>query len=191
MFGCSHLGCLWFSLIKSELEKLGIQLNYGILCSDSLIGIKSILGGKGENILANPENAGLFKTALIEGQIKGSTSNDCQEGTELTPKDKANVTVSHLNPREPKQTSYLEMSKIKKKLCFSNLSTLTSFKLINLYKHLLGTPPDCLTLLQTTAVVGSDWIQWVQINCYLFLDCKNMWGWLILFWYWCYPVYYL
>ena len=72
---------------------MGIQLNYGILCSDSLNGIKSILGGKGENILANPENAGLFKTALIEGQIKGSTSNDCQEGTELTANGKANVTV--------------------------------------------------------------------------------------------------
>ena len=31
-------------------------------------------------------NARVFETALIEGQIEGSTSNDCEEENELTPR---------------------------------------------------------------------------------------------------------
>ena len=73
------------------------------------------------------------------------------------------------------------MSMIKKKLCFSNL---TSFKLVNIHKHLLGIPPaqshgaeaECLALLQITTVLASDWIQRVKNNCYLFSECKKMWG---------------
>ena len=91
-------------------------LNTGTLCADSLIEIKEILGGKGENISANPENANIqeitvWKRKLILQQdlwmkgclklswlIEGSTSNECQEENELTPKDKAKVTVLNLKP---------------------------------------------------------------------------------------------
>ena len=92
-------------------------------------------------------NAEVFETDLIEGRIEGNTSIICQEKHELTPKDKAKVTVSHLTRKKREQISYPEMSKIKKKPCFSNLTTPTSFKLVNLDKHLFGIPPDCLTLL--------------------------------------------
>ena len=60
-----------------------------------------------------------------------------------------------------------------------------SFALINLHKHMLGCKPimshgaeaDCLTLLRITAVLGKDWLVWVQKNCRLFSDCEKMWRW--------------
>jgi hypothetical protein len=39
-------------------------------------------------------NVGVFENELIEGQIEGSPSIDCQNENELTPKGKAKVTVS-------------------------------------------------------------------------------------------------
>ena len=98
-----------FPLLKAELGKLGMQLNSGTLCADSLHGMKEILKEKGKNIITNSENektqdcnnsvkreihaatelmnAGMFETELIEHQtfIKASTSNACQVENEVTP----------------------------------------------------------------------------------------------------------
>ena len=81
-------------------------------------------------------NAGVFTTSLIEGQIEGSTSIDCQEENELTLEGNTKVTVLHLKPRKCELT---EKSKMKKKLCFSNLTKPTSFKLVRIC--LTGPPP--------------------------------------------------
>jgi DNA polymerase III epsilon subunit-like protein len=83
----------------------------------------------------------------------------------------------------PTRNSISDVLKAKKKLNFFSLSSPTSFSLINLHSHLLGCYPvqshgaeaDCLALLRTTAVLGKDWIEWVQDNCYEFIDCKGMW----------------
>ena len=74
--------------------------------------------------------------------------------------------------------------KSKKKLDFFARNSPKSYSLINLHKRLVGSLPtqshgaeaDCLTLLRTTAVLGMDWVQWVQDNCYLFTDCRKMWS---------------
>ena len=60
-----------------------------------------------------------------------------------------------------------------------------SFALVNLHKHFLGCEPtmshgaeaDCLALLRITAVLGKDWLGWVQNRCKLFSDCEKMWSW--------------
>ena len=83
----------------------------------------------------------------------------------------------------PTRNSISDVLKAKKKLNFFSLSSPTSFSLINLHRHLLGFYPvqshgaeaDCLALIRTTAVLGKDWIDWVQDNCYEFIDCKGMW----------------
>ena len=72
----------------------------------------------------------------------------------------------------------------RKKLSFDYLESPTSYSLINLHKQLLGYTPaqshgaeaDCLALLKTTAVLGMEWVNWMQVNCYLFSKCKRMWS---------------
>ena len=61
--------------------------------------------------------------------------------------------------------------------------TPTSFSLINLHKHLLGCPPeqshgaeaDCLALMRITALMGEDFLVWINDNYYKFRHCKAMW----------------
>ena len=103
---------------------------------------------------------------------------------EVTPKMEQKTMVSCLKQRKREFVSYPEVPKTRRKLCFSNQRTPTSFKLVNLHNHLLGVPPaqshgaeaDCLALLLSTAVLGIDWIMWVKDNCSLFSDCEKMWG---------------
>ena len=45
-----------FPLLNAEFGKLGMQLNSGTLCADSLHGMKEILEESGRNIMANCEN---------------------------------------------------------------------------------------------------------------------------------------
>ena len=60
----------------------------------------------------------------------------------------------------------------------------SSFSLKNLHKHLLGFVPsqshgaeaDCLALLRTTAMLGKQWLDWMEFNCYKFMDTVGMWG---------------
>jgi DNA polymerase III epsilon subunit-like protein len=96
-----------------------------------------------------------------------------------------NKTLSrNVHPIKLKQMSWSEKFKSRKKLDFSIPSIPKSFSLINLHKHLLGFPPakshgaeaDCLALLRTTAVLGKEWLDWVEENCYFLVDCRRMWG---------------
>ena len=72
----------------------------------------------------------------------------------------------------------------KKRTNFTNNVSPKSYSLINLYKHLLGCYPsqshgaeaDCLSLLRTTAVLGREWLDWVQDNCQLFSNYQCMWS---------------
>ena len=50
-------------------------------------------------------NARVFETALIEGQIEGSTSKDCQEGNELTPNG---------NPRKPNRSPTVKCQRLRR-----------------------------------------------------------------------------
>jgi DNA polymerase III epsilon subunit-like protein len=103
---------------------------------------------------------------------------------ELTPSRTGIMMASNFKPRKIKHLSCSENMKHRKKLIFSITSMPTSFSLINLHKHLLGCPPaqshgaeaDCLELLRTTAVLGREWLEWVQDNCFMFENCKAMWG---------------
>ena len=69
-------------------------------------------------------------------------------------------------------------------MIFSNSGNPASFSLVNLYKYFLGFIPDqshgaeadCITLLRTTAALGTGWIDWMKDNCYLIADCKKIWG---------------
>ena len=73
---------------------------------------------------------------------------------------------------------------LQKRLNFTNSVSPRSYSLINLHKHLLGCYPsqshgaeaDCLSLLRTTAVLGREWLDWVQDNCQLFSNCQCMWS---------------
>jgi DNA polymerase III epsilon subunit-like protein len=72
----------------------------------------------------------------------------------------------------------------KKRLNFTKIGSPRSYSLINLHKHLLGCYPtqshgaeaDCLTLLRTTAVLGREWLDWLQDNSQLFSNCQRMWS---------------
>jgi three prime repair exonuclease-1 len=190
-----------FALLKSEMENVGTHLNPEILCADSYIGIKEIFANRGEEHSKNNVEAakivntvkmemdaatdllkaGVFETEMAEGQCDGpiATSNMnkiSKEENELTPNRTRNTVI----PRKPKKS----LEKFQRKLNFANPSKPTSYSLINLHHHLLGYVPrqshgaeaDCLALLRTTAVLGGDWIDWVRGNCYLFENCKKMWG---------------
>ena len=82
------------------------------------------------------------------------------------------------------QTQTAVWLKSKTKLEFFARESPKSYSLINLHQHLLGSLPtqshgaeaDCLTLLRTTAVLGMEWVQWVQDNSYLISKCRNMWS---------------
>ena len=77
--------------------------------------------------------------------------------------------------------SYVGIRELFKKK--EGLSTPSSFSLINLHKHLLGCPPeqshgaeaDCLALLRVTAVLGEEFLNWVNANYYKFRHCCAMW----------------
>jgi DNA polymerase III epsilon subunit-like protein len=71
-----------------------------------------------------------------------------------------------------------EKKTIKKK------GTPISFSLINLHRHFMGCHPsqshgaeaDCLALLITMDVLGDEWLDWVENNCYWFTDyVGNLW----------------
>jgi three prime repair exonuclease-1 len=132
-------------------------------------------------------NAGYFESEMEEGtcdEVKELSKNleSSKKENELTPS--GNRPEQNLVPRKRKQLLWSEKHRSRRKLDFSNQSSPKSFSLINLHKHLLGCPPDqshgaeadCLTLMRTTAMLGSEWIDWVKHNCDLFVSCRKMWG---------------
>ena len=179
------------------MEKAGTKLNQEILCVDSYIGIKDILTKQQEvkadnnhilkmEIDASTEliEAGAYDEDFVEGVwdkcIEKFNASVPKEENNATPSRKQSRNVPSLNLKK----HFPEESKPRRKLLFSNPGKPTSFSLINLHKHFLGFTPDkshgaeadCLTLLRTTAALGSDWIDWMKDNCYLIANCKKMWG---------------
>ena len=65
-----------------------------------------------------------------------------------------------------------------------NILSTTSFSLINLHQKFFSCQPemshgaeaDCLTLLKVTAVLGAEFIDWVEDNYYKFRHCNAMWN---------------
>ena len=185
-----------FPLLKAELEKLGTNLDAEILCADSYRAIKEIFSKKEENkneILKETEDkynaqsdvdaarelmqSGMFETDLLEGQTVTLNEN------ESTPRNQKKCR-SLIKPRKRSEIFHVEHPKIRKRLHFPNLEPPSSFSLVNLHMHILGVPPiqahgaeaDCLALLRITSTLGSDWINWVKENCYLFSSCQKMWS---------------
>ena len=145
---------------------MGIQLNSGTVCVDSLNGMKKILKEKCNNIMTNSDNkktqdcntcleseihatkelmnAGMFETELIEGQtgtlLKESTTNAWQVENEETPKKRQKTMVICLKERKCKFLSDPEVPKTRKR-ALSDQCTPSTFKLVDLHNHLLGAPP--------------------------------------------------
>ena len=75
------------------------------------------------------------------------------------------------------------MLTVRRKLDFIKCESPKSYSLINLHRQLLGWLPaqshgaeaDCMSLLRITAVLGPEWVQWVQDNCNLFSQFTEMW----------------
>jgi three prime repair exonuclease-1 len=96
-----------FPLLKAELEKSGAQLNPGLLCVDSLLGLRELLQKQGKTERRNPENvnykeikareiyaatelvkAGMFEAEMIEGNselLDKPFSKIHQADSEVTP----------------------------------------------------------------------------------------------------------
>jgi DNA polymerase III epsilon subunit-like protein len=147
-----------FPLLKAEMEKVNTPLDPLILCVDSYIGIKNIYKRKQEE---NAMSIDSDKTATIIQR---------------------NLSVAFCKNKITHQPCSGELRSVKK-MKISPLCIPSSFSLVNLHNHLLGFPPlkshgaeaDCLTLLRTTAMIGRDWLDWVEENCYFIEGCKAMW----------------
>ena len=107
--------------------------------------------------------------------------NPTLENIEITPNNR----LTKLNCQEKRtQMQTTVRIKCRKKLEFCAKENPKSYSLINLHHHLVGSLPtqshgaeaDCLTLLRTTAVLGMEWVQWVQDNSYLISNCQKMWS---------------
>jgi three prime repair exonuclease-1 len=123
----------------------------------------------------------------IKYQENISSSNNCKsfkvskQENETTP-GKSCTERTLTMQRKSKQLSYPRELPPRKMLNFSSMPA--SFSLINLHKYLLGCAPtqshgaeaDCMALMRVTAVLGKDWLGWVQENCSRFNDCKKMWS---------------
>jgi three prime repair exonuclease-1 len=133
-------------------------------------------------------NDGYFESEMEEGacdEVKELSKNIefSKKENESTPIRKKNEPKIDFS-RKMKPLHCSEKLRIRRKLKFLNESPPKSFSLINLHKHLLGCPPDqshgaeadCVTLLRATAMLGSDWTDWVQQNNEQFVSCRKMWG---------------
>ena len=140
-------------------------------------------------LVTNLIKAGHFESEIEEGACY--KVNKLSNNIELSKEENESSPIRHqvehkhsLVPRKMKPVKCAEKHISRRKLDFSIQTPPKSFSLINLHKHLLGFPPDqshgaeadCLTLLRTTAMLGSDWMDWVQQNNQLFASCRRMWG---------------
>ena len=130
-----------------------------------------------------------IKNFLIENIRKPIKRRQNYEDTYSSKVQKIETTrtakITRMNAiRKITQLQSTGMTRAKKKLDFINRENPKSYSLINLHRHVLGYSPsqshgaeqDCIALLRTTAVLGMDWVQWVQDNCHLFSQCTEMWS---------------
>ena len=139
--------------------------------------------------LTNLIEAGEFESEMEEEDC--DKVNKLSNSIELSKEENESTPIRH--QVEPKQSLLARKMKLfncsekyssRRKLDFSKQTPPKSFSLINLHKHLLGFPPDqshgaeadCFTLLRTTAMLGSAWMDWVQKNNQHFVSCRRMWG---------------
>ena len=200
----AHNGNLYdFPLLKAELEKAGQELDSQILCVDSYVGIKEIFlereDRKEKGIVedrkmekSDMRNHVKIEIDAVAAQMKIGEKRKFQENicsskivtkqeNETTPVKSCKEGTLNISGKS-NQVYYPEKSPPRKILKFCNMPK--SFSLINLHKHLLGCEPaqshgaeaDCMTLMRVTAVLGKDWLGWVQENCSRFNDCKKMWS---------------
>lgn len=139
--------------------------------------------------VTNLINAGHFESEMEEESC--DKVNKLSNNIEFSKKENESTPIRNkiepkhsLVPRKIKPLNCSEKHASRRKLNFSNQAPPKSFSLINLHKHLLGFPPDqshgaeadCLTLLRTTAMLGSEWMDWVKQNNQHFVSCRRMWG---------------
>ena len=139
------------------------------------------------------------KQAAKDLMNAGKFDIDMETGNQNNQKtEKSNLISKHANEKTPPRsyTNIVEThapkkvklnaveQDLKQKVLFSHASTPKSFSLINLHQHFLGCVPsqshgaeaDCLALMRTTAMLGQDWIAWVEKNCQSIQNCVEMWG---------------
>jgi DNA polymerase III epsilon subunit-like protein len=174
-------------IIEQEIEAAAALLNAGEFEAEMKV-------GKSNEVRDVEENDHSRTTKIISHDVyQVPRKRNCKDiidssevfkhENELTPVSNITTMSRVSNPRKMRQSSCSLIFKSKKKLNFSIPSTPTSFSLLNLHKHLLGCLPaqshgaeaDCLALLRTTAVLGKEWLDWLNNNSYLFTDCKVMW----------------
>ena len=118
----------------------------------------------------------LYKKAIRTNKLESNNSNlQTNHENEMTPPRSNSKVVKAHTPKKVKKDP------IREKVLFCNPK---SFSLMNLHRHFLGFVPsqshgaeaDCLALLRTTAMLGQDWIDWVEMNCQRIQNCKEMWG---------------
>ena len=103
----------------------------------------------------------------------------CKVEIGVTPS--SNKKILH-DPKWRTKMQNINTIRSKRKLDFNLSGSPTSYSLINLHRQLLGSSPmeshgaevDCLALIRTTSILGVEWIDWVQRNCYLFKNCTRM-----------------
>ena len=112
------------------------------------------------------------------------TKNVQRETSHTTPDKIKGQVASNYIPKKRKSLTFTPLIKFRRNLEFSDQRSPHSFSLINLHTHFFGIPPrkshgaeaDCLTLLRTTAMLGQEWLEWVEHNHKLFENFKKMWG---------------
>ena len=188
-----------FPLLKAELKKVGVTLPCDTLCADSYLGIKEIFKKREEVQHSQNENYRQTRDSQI---IKGVA--DTIKNRNLTKMDKECQEIEIENSKTPKINSVITptcklnrmnavqrrtrlkgtgMLTVRRKLDFIRCESPKSYSLINLHRQLLGWLPaqshgaeaDCMSLLRITAVLGTEWVQWVQDNCNLFSQFTEMW----------------
>ena len=130
-------------------------------------------------------NDGEFDKEFNEAETHSVLKNENVKikASQTTP-DKTKGPVASINiPTKQKTSTFTPLNKFRKNLEFSVQKTPNSYSLINLHTHFLGFPPrkshgaeaDCLTLLRTTAMLGQEWLEWVDNNYNSFENYKRMW----------------
>ena len=159
---------------------------------------KEIAGRKRMQWIENRKIVQKEKLAATELMYAGEFDSDMEAiSTNNQEADNSNLLSKHANEMTPPKSDskvvethapkrvkkYLVKQELKQKVLLSNASAPKSFSLINLHSHFLGFVPtqshgaeaDCLSLIRTTAMLGQDWIDWVEKNCQSIQNCIEMW----------------
>jgi three prime repair exonuclease-1 len=168
----SYVGIKEIYRIRSEVSKKYDAMMEEVNKAQELLMIEMEIDS-----VTNLINAGHFESEMEEescDKVKELANNIefSKKENESTPIRNKIEPKHSLVPRKIKPLNCSEKHASRRKLNFTNQAPSKSFSLINLHKHLLGFPPDqshgaeadCLTLLRTKAMLGSEWMDWVKQN---------------------------